>query len=382
MTPLETLVRERHVICVVGPGGVGKTTTAAALGVCAARAGRRSLIITIDPARRLATAMGLAELAQVEREVRVPMADGTHVTLHAMMLDLKLAWDDMVRRLSRDKAQQERILGNRFYHYLSTSLAGAQEYIACEQLYTLCAERDYDLIVLDTPPSAHAIDFLEAPGRILDVLENEALRLVVTPSLAAGRASLRLLDLGSRYVARSLTKMAGVEMLQAIADFLLAFEGMYGALKERTLGFRDIFTSPDTAFVVVATPAQQALAEAVALGERLAHDGLPLGAVVLNQIHLPVAVEVDAQAVASVLPPALDAAARGRLAGVVLQAARRHNREVEVEALGIARSLGEALAVPRVLVPRLGHDVHDMKALVEMADQLCPVLTPTIQGNA
>jgi anion-transporting ArsA/GET3 family ATPase len=371
MGTLDSLVREKRVLCVVGPGGVGKTTTAAALGVCAARAGRRTLILTIDPARRLATAMGLAELAQVAREVRVPVADGAHVTLHAMMLDLKAAWDDMVRRLARDEAQRQRILGNRFYHYLSTSLAGAQEYIACEQLYTLCAERDYELIVLDTPPSAHAIDFLEAPGRILDVLDSEALRLVLAPSLAAGRASLRLLDLGSRYVTHTLNKMAGLEMLQAIAEFLLAFDGMYGPIKERTLGFRDLFSSSSTAFVVVATPAEQALAEAVALGERLGHDGLPLAAVVLNQVHPPLPGAHDATALAAALPVELDAGERARLGGALEAALALHAQRAAVEARAVAGSVQERLKVPRIAVPRLSRDVHDMTTLVQMADQLC-----------
>ncbi len=368
MHPLEPLIRERKVLCVVGPGGVGKTTTAAALGVCAAMAGRRVLIITIDPAQRLATAMGLADLAQVEREVRLPLEDGRSVTLHAMMLDLKAAWDDMVRRLANSEAQRQKILDNRFYQSLSTTLAGAQEYIACEQLYTLCTERDYDLIVLDTPPSAHAIDFLEAPGRILDVLENETLKLVLAPSLAAGKASLRLFNLGGRYVMNTLTKLTGAEMLQAIAEFLLSFEGMYGALRERTLGFREIFSSSTTSFIIVTTPARQALAEAAALAGRLAHDGLDLGAVVVNQVHPPVDDPPPRDAVERELGEAPEA---GRLAEAVSEALARHARLAEAEQATIEQALADLPRRPRLRVPRMPTDVHDMKSLVNLAHELC-----------
>jgi len=369
---INDLVRDSRVLCVVGAGGVGKTTTAAALGVCAAAAGRRVLIVTIDPARRLATALGLDEIGQQVRTVQIPAhGDLPALTLHAMMLDLKGAWDDMVRRLARDEKQRDAILGNHFYHYLSTSLAGAQEYIACEQLFTLCTERDYDLIVLDTPPSAHAIDFFEAPGRVLDVLENDAIKLLLTPSLVAGRASLRLLDLGGRYVLRVLTKLVGMEMLHALAEFLLAFEGMYPHARDRTQGFRQIFSSPTTSFLVVATPTRQALAEAAELTDRLQRDGLHLGALVINQIYFPVDPLPAPERFAQTLSDVVGVQRGENLTRAALETVRQRNRRAAVEREVVDTMLGRLASHPRVFVSRLAADVHDMETLIGVARELC-----------
>ncbi|MBN2361545.1 MAG: ArsA family ATPase [Deltaproteobacteria bacterium] len=369
---IDALVRERRVLCVVGPGGVGKTTIAAALGVCAAAAGRRVLLITIDPARRLATAMGLDEIGQSEREVRIPAQAGLpELTLNAMMLDLKYAWDDMVRRLANSDRQREAILGNQFYRHLSTSLAGAQEYIACEHLYTLCTERSYDLIVLDTPPSAHAIDFFEAPGRVLDVLENDAIKLLLAPSLVAGRASLRLLDLGGRYVLKVLSRLVGMEMLHALAEFLLAFEGMYPHARDRTQGFRRIFASPTTAFLVVATPTRQALAEACELSRRLERDGLRLGALVINQIRTPVDDLPEPDAVERLLAQEAGAARAERLTRATFEVVRQRNHRAAVEREAVANTLDRLPPYPRVFVSRLADDVHDIETLIGVARELC-----------
>jgi len=371
LSTIRELVTSRHVLCVVGPGGVGKTTTAAALGVCAAQAGRRVLVITIDPARRLASAMGLAELAQVAREVRVPDPGTAAVSLHVMMLDLKAAWDDMVRRLNPDIDQRERILRNRFYRSLSTMLAGAQEYVAAEQLYTLCTERDYELIVLDTPPSVHAIDFLEAPGRVLDLLESDAVGFFLGPAGAAGRSAARLFDLSGRYVMRTLEKLAGGEMLTALYEFLAAFHSMYPAFRERSLGFREIFGSRETAFVVVATPARQALREVGALSARLASDGLNLGAVVINQVRPAVAASALEPVLEATLADSVAAPERTRMATAIQTAVAQRAHRAAAETRAVEETMAALPPHPRVMVPRLPHDVHDMNSLVEVARELC-----------
>ena len=185
----ESLRQKRIAVC-VGSGGVGKTTVAAAVGLARAQAGARVLVCTIDPARRLANAMGLGPLGNVE--ARVPdhafheAGLAPRGELHAMMLDVKRTWDDLVTRHAPDPARRDRILKNRLYHQMSAALAGSQEYMAMEKLHELATDRDYDLIVLDTPPTAHALDFLEAPDRMLDFLGNETARALLAPALGAG----------------------------------------------------------------------------------------------------------------------------------------------------------------------------------------------------
>ena len=375
MMPLDRLVQERQVLCVVGAGGVGKTTTAAALALAAARSGRRALVMTIDPAKRLANALGLSALDQQEKEIDLTsLWPGEAGRLHAMMLDLKASWDDMVTRLAGNPEQQQKILRNPFYTYLSTALAGAQEYIACEQLYTLCTERDYDLIVLDTPPSAHAIDFLEAPGRILDLLDDRSLRMILAPSLAAGKASLRLFHFGERYVVSTLDKMAGTEMLRSLAEFITLFQGMYGPLRDRTYGFRDIFSSPSSAFVIVSTATQHALIEAQKLGQRLAHDGLELGAVVINQLHQAPAEVSSAQITAQLDDDDSDLQVRQGLADAIVASCAEQRLRAQDEQATLVQALRAFAQVPQVQVARQSNDVHDVQALNDIAAKLCPQL--------
>lgn len=197
---LDTALRERRILVCVGAGGVGKTTVAASLGLRAAALGRRVIVLTIDPARRLANALGLPSLGNQEtlvdpewiREAGIA-ADGE---LWAMMLDLKRSWDDLIHRsVPPDRAKI--ILANRFYQTLSSALAGSQEYIAMEKLYELYSRGDWDLLILDTPPTAHALDFLDAPNRILDFLDNDAVRMVLGPALAAGKVGMRLFNFGT-----------------------------------------------------------------------------------------------------------------------------------------------------------------------------------------
>ena len=224
------LTGRRMVVC-VGPGGVGKTTVAAAIGLGAAVDGARVLVCTIDPARRLANALGLSSLGNVES--RVPEHKFTEAglrpkgALFAMMLDVKRTWDDLVTRHAPDAARRERILKNRLYQQMSSALAGSQEYMAMEKLYELATDRDYDVVVLDTPPTAHALDFLDAPDRILDFLGNETARALLAPAAAAGKIGLRLAQLGGGAIAKTLARFTGPAVLSDLGDFLQSFQGMY-----------------------------------------------------------------------------------------------------------------------------------------------------------
>ncbi|HEY5677175.1 MAG TPA: ArsA-related P-loop ATPase, partial [Myxococcales bacterium] len=252
----ESLAGKRVAVC-VGSGGVGKTTVAAALALGRALQGGKVLVCTIDPARRLANALGLEALGNVESHVPAHKFREAGLApkgqLFAMMLDVKRTWDDLVARHAPDRARQERIYQNRIYQQLSGALAGSQEYMAMEKLYELATERDYDLIVLDTPPTAHALDFLEAPERILDFLGNESARLLLAPAVSAGKLGLRLLQLGSSYVAKTLGKFTGAEVLRDLAEFMATFQGMYEGFKDRAAAVRALLAEAQVGFVIVAS---------------------------------------------------------------------------------------------------------------------------------
>ena len=229
MTGLAKMLVERRVVVCVGPGGVGKTTVAATVALRAAIEGKRVLVVTIDPARRLANSLGLERLGNVEARIGAEHFARSCITpkgeLWAMMLDVKRTSDDLVARHSTSPEQAERIYGNRFYQTASTVLAGSQEYLAMEKLYDLHEEERFDLVVLDTPPTANALDFLDAPNRVLDVLSNDSLRWLATPAVAAGKVGVRAVGMGSGYFIRQISKFAGVETLQALAEFLISMLG-------------------------------------------------------------------------------------------------------------------------------------------------------------
>ncbi|ACG72222.1 adventurous gliding motility protein R [Anaeromyxobacter sp. K] len=375
MTTVRDSLDGRRVAVCVGAGGVGKTTAAAALALSRALEGGRVLVCTIDPARRLANALGLATLGNVES--RVPehkLAEAglrPRGELWAMMLDVKRTWDDLVGRHAPDPARRDRILRNRLYQQMSAALAGSQEYMAMEKLYELATDRDYDLIVLDTPPTAHALDFLDAPDRILDFLGNETARALLAPALGAGRFGLRLAQLGGGYVAKTLARFTGQQVLSDLGDFLQGFQGMYDGFKERAGEVRAMLARPETGFVLVASPAAAAIEEALAFHERLHAESMPVAGLVVNRLT------PDLWPAATPLPEADDLAAplAAAAASAPDLAARLAATLAEHQAMAAAerRSLAGLLArigAPHALVPRLEGDVHDLAGLARMADRL------------
>ncbi len=371
-----SLARKRIAVC-VGPGGVGKTTVAAALGLQRALDGARVLVCTIDPARRLANALGLEALGNVEAlvpEHRFREAGlAPRGQLFAMMLDVKRTWDELVARHAPDRARQERIFKNRIYQQLSSALAGSQEYMAMEKLYELATERDYDLIVLDTPPTTHALDFLEAPDRILDLLGNETARALLAPAFSAGKVGLKLFHLGSSYVARTLARFTGVDVLSELSDFLASFQGMYEGFKDRAAVVRALFAQPEVGFVIVSSPSPRSVDEALYFLDRLRSESMPIAGLVANRVTpdlwpagtpLPDASELEA---AIAVRGDGDRAARlaVRLARTVTEhdvLARSDGREVE--------RFAAAAPGPMVVVPRLETDVHDLPVLARLAAAL------------
>ncbi len=269
--PTATLLTDHRVVACLGPGGVGKTTLSAALALGAARRGARALVLTIDPARRLADAMGVAmgpEPTEVSRAelAALGVREGT---LHALMLDSKHTFDGLVERFARDPATRERILSNEIYQHVSDALAGSSEYSAMEKVAELASRGDFDVIVLDTPPSAHALDFLEAPERLLGLIDSQFARRFLHPAMSAGRFGMRLLQRGTEPLFRAVERITGLRFLEELSEFLLIFEEMSQGFRERADDVQALLFGPRTGFVVASGPGPTQVAQALALEKRL-----------------------------------------------------------------------------------------------------------------
>lgn len=281
MMSLAEVVAHHRVIVCAGSGGVGKTTTAAALAVHGALAGRRTMVLTIDPARRLADALGLRAVGNEACPVDVPGPG----SLAAMMLDQKGAWDKLVEHYAPNAEVRDRILANRFYQHLSGSFAGSQEYMAIEQLAELHASGEYDLIVVDTPPTRHALDFLDAPKRIAAFLDRKIIRWFVKPYFSAGWATLRVVNRAAGALLRRLEEATGVTALVEISDFFSSMSGLFDGFEARVQGVDRLLRAKATAFVLVGTPEEQVLSEAEEFVRQLAALQIPLRAMVFNRIQ-------------------------------------------------------------------------------------------------
>ncbi|MGW1077774.1 ArsA family ATPase [Streptomyces sp. NPDC002537] len=280
--PLLDDPRTRIVVC-CGSGGVGKTTTAAALGVRAAERGRKVVVLTIDPARRLAQSMGIEELDNVPR--RVPGIDASAGgELHAMMLDMKRTFDEIVEAHA-DRERARAILENPFYQSLSAGFAGTQEYMAMEKLGQLRARDEWDLIVVDTPPSRSALDFLDAPGRLGSFLDGKFIKVLMAPAKIGGRAGMKFLGVGMSVMSGPLNKLMGAQLLRDVQTFVAAMDTMFGGFRTRADATYRLLQAPGTAFLVVAAPERDALREAAYFIERLAAERMPLAGLVLNRVH-------------------------------------------------------------------------------------------------
>ncbi|WP_443052139.1 ArsA family ATPase [Streptomyces sp. NBC_00250] len=282
LDPLIDDLGTRIIVC-CGAGGVGKTTTAAALGVRAAERGRRVVVLTIDPARRLAQSMGIDSLDNTPRKVDgIKGSDGGE--LHAMMLDMKRTFDEIVESHAEpDRARA--ILENPFYQSLSAGFAGTQEYMAMEKLGQLRARDEWDLIVVDTPPSRSALDFLDAPKRLGSFLDGKFIKLLMAPAKVGGRAGMKFLNVGMSMMTGTLGKLLGGQFLKDVQTFVAAMDTMFGGFRTRADATYKLLQAPGTAFLVVATPERDALREAAYFVERLAAEGMPLAGLVLNRVH-------------------------------------------------------------------------------------------------
>ena len=274
---LADVVAGSHVIVCCGSGGVGKTTTAAVLALEAARAGRRSVVVTIDPARRLADALGLEGLTNSATRIDADLPG----EMHALMLDTKSTFDGLVRRHSADPEQAEGILSNRFYQNISSALSGTQEYMASEKLYELAEEGDWDLVVVDTPPTRNALDFLDAPQRLAHFLDHRLYKVLMTPT----RGIVKAVNVAAQAVVRSLSKVVGGEVVADAIAFFQAFEGMERGFKERDAAVDRLLAAPETAFVLVASPKADTVAEATYFADQLTEHGITVRGLVVNRMQ-------------------------------------------------------------------------------------------------
>ena len=265
------------VIC-AGPGGVGKTTIAAAIALDAAHQGRRACVVTIDPARRLADALGLEDLTNEPR--RVDIGDDGRGELWALMLDTKRTFDSLVTQYSAQEDQAKAILANPFYRNISSALSGTQEYMAVEKLYELHSSGQFDLVVVDTPPTRHALDFLEAPRRLTRFLNNRIFRLLMMPT----RAGLRAVNLATQLFLRTVAKVIGGEVVREAVAFFTAFEGMEQGFRDRASRVEALLAAPTTRYVLVAAPRRAAVEEATYFADRLAGASAQVAVLVINRM--------------------------------------------------------------------------------------------------
>jgi anion-transporting ArsA/GET3 family ATPase len=350
------------VVC-CGSGGVGKTTTAAALALRAAERGRQTVVLTIDPARRLAEALGLSTLSNEPK--RVEQLDNGE--LHAMMLDMRRTFDEMVYTHSTpDRA--EKILANPFYQTISSSFSGTQEYMAMEKLGQLAATGNYDLIIVDTPPSRSALDFLDAPQRMSSFLDGKMIRLLSAPARAGGRGLRRLVGAGFGLFAKAVGTILGGQMLADASAFVQAFDTMFGGFRERAESTYQLLRSPGTAFVVVAAPEPDALREAAYFVDRLATENMPLAGLILNRTH-PVLADLPA-ARARDLADQVDAAGNSRLASAVLRLHADRVDRCDRERRLLSRFTNAHPGVSVTVVPAVPGDITDLPGLREIGTRL------------
>jgi anion-transporting ArsA/GET3 family ATPase len=357
----ELLEGKRVCVC-GGAGGVGKTTTSAAVALGMAARGAKVAVVTIDPAKRLANALGLQELENAPRRVDPERlaAGGEEIAgeLWAMMLDPKRTFDELIDRIAPDPARAEEIKANRVYRELSTAVAGSQEFTAVAKLFELEREGNFDLLVLDTPPSRNALDFLDAPGRLTSFLEGRALRAFIRPT----GLGMRVLGRGAAPFLGALRRVTGVDLLSDLSTFFALLGGMTDEFSERAVEVERMLRAPTTAFVLVTSAQRAAIDEAIWFRRTLQESGLPFAGVIVNRVHHDILGDAEPEDLIAGLQTCVPAALAARVAenfGDYHRLARRDSRNVE-------RLGAELEGQPLILVPHLDDDVHDVEGLLRV----------------
>jgi anion-transporting ArsA/GET3 family ATPase len=351
---IERLLARKDVCIVAGSGGVGKTTTSAAIALGMAERGKKVAVLTIDPARRLANSLGLPELGNEERQV----ATDVEGELWAMMLDAKRTFDELVEWHAPDAQTRDAVLGNRIYQELSNAVAGSQEYMAMEKLYELHQEGRYDLLVLDTPPTRNALDFLDAPRRLSAFVDSRSLQFFTAP----GRLGLGLLGRGTGVVFGVLKRLTGIDLLEDLAEFFRSFGDMSKGFRDRAEHVNDLLADSRTAFLLVTSPRRDAIEEAGWFHHRLLDSGLPFAGTVVNRVH-PLA-GVDGGS------PDLEPLLGEELARKVERNLDDYRRLAERDRENLELLRKRLKRKPLLPVPELDEDVHDLAGLARMNDHL------------
>jgi anion-transporting ArsA/GET3 family ATPase len=364
-TLAQRLSQSRVCIC-VGAGGVGKTSISAALALGLALEGKRVAVVTIDPAKRLATALGLRELPgdphRISEELLSRHGLQAKGQLWAMMLDVKGTFDALIGLLAPDERTRRDILENRIYQELSSAVAGSQEFTAIAKLHELSAAGAFDTIVLDTPPSRNALDFLDAPARLTHFLEGRALRVLMAPG---GRA-VRVLGRGTSLMMALLARVSGIDLIGEISGFFNALGGLLDGFRERARSAERLLRDPDTTFLIVTSPSREACGETEFLHSKLLHAGMPFGGLIVNRVHLHSLDGCTPQELHAMLEPELGE----RLASRATENLRDFDVLARRDREGIER-LRETLGEPEpVIVPELGEDIQDLGGLASLAELL------------
>ncbi len=350
---LSQLVVEQDVIVCCGSGGVGKTTTAAVIALEGAKQGRRAVVVTIDPAKRLADTLGIGSLSNTATRISGEWPG----ELWALMLDTKSTFDDLVATYAPDKAQAERILDNRFYRNISSALSGTQEYMAGEKLYELHEEGDFDLVVVDTPPTRNALDFLDASRRLTTFLDHRIYRMLMAPT----RAYLKAVNVAAQAFVRTVSRIVGGEVLDDALAFFTAFEGMEEGFRNRAAHVRALLGAPGTSFVLVASPRRDTVDEAAYFAEKLTGSDLTVAGLVVNRMHPRF----------GTASPGAERARATTLAGTGIGTLYGNLADFREIAEGEERHLsglaGSVSPSPVVRVPFLAEDVHDLPTLEQVA---------------
>jgi len=348
---LRELIKGRSVIICAGPGGVGKTTVSAALALAGAQLGKRACVVTIDPAKRLANSLGLDGLDNIPHRVSGPWPG----ELWAMMLDTKRTFDELVIRYSSRPEQAETILSNRMYKNLTDALSGTQEYMAAEKLYELHTDNRFDLLVVDTPPTRNALDFLDAPGRLTRFLENRIFRILLMPT----KAYLRTFSIATQALLRTISKVTGGEIVQDAVAFFQAFEGMEEGFRLRAQHVNQLLNDPETAFILVSSPQQEAIEEALYFLAKLDASQLQPAALVLNRLHPHFGEVVHLNGVEL----------HGELKGLKQNLDDMHSIAA-MEDNNLSALLATLQNIPVVRMHLLNSDVHDLDGLAAIAGSL------------
>jgi anion-transporting ArsA/GET3 family ATPase len=350
-------ILEGSIVVCAGSGGVGKTTISAAIALEAAKRDLRTIVLTIDPAKRLASSLGLERLGNTPSRieaVRFEAAGLAPAPLDAMMLDTKTAFDELVMTYAKDERKARTILNNRFYQAISGALSGTNEYMAMEKLYELHAKGDYDLIVIDTPPTRNALDFLEAPTRVTSFLEGRVLKYFLLPAIGGGKGIFKAFNVAAVSFLRIVKRIVGIQVLEDTAEFFQNFDGMYDGFKQRAQDVFDLLRQPESHFIVVTTPNEDAVAEAEFFASTLNSYELNLGGVVVNRVHPRFEIN-EPEKIAEVFP---------KLAEV----AKGFERVATREDASLQRISSEISSK----IPFMNKEVTDLEALNDVASWLFP----------